>query len=344
MGALPGYQTWGVGAVVLFVVLRFAVGICIGGEYTGASTLAMETTPRPRRGLYGAIVQCGFPVSYLAAALTTFVVLRLAPSGGVGSAYSQWGWRIGFFVAGALAGLFLAYFIRNVEESATFEKAGGSASPLRDLVRGKGLRDFAQVFVTMSGFWFSIFMVTNVLPSQIKSALGASDSQKTLIQAVMFVAVTLAFLCAGPISQRIGRRRFLMICGATGAIPGAALFGLLFAARPHNLVLVTVVAIVIAVLVISNWGITTVYISERFRTGVRASGFGLGYSLSVVIPSFYAFYQTGLSSIMPSLYTAIPLIALGGILITAGAALGPETRDVDMGTPATQELTQKETA
>jgi hypothetical protein len=85
-----------------------------------------------------------------------------------------------------------------------------------------------------------------------------------------------------------------------------------------------------AVFVFSNWGITTAYINERFHTGVRASGFGLGYSLAVILPAFYAFYQGVLANVMDAAFTPLPLLVLGGLLITVGAWAGPETRDVDL--------------
>jgi len=91
---------------------------------------------------------------------------------------------------------------------------------------------------------------------------------------------------------------------------------------------VLVLTIVVNLLVVSCWGVITTYINERFHTGIRASGFGLGYSLAVVIPSFYAFYQSWLSHVMPSKYTALVLLVIGGVLISVGAAIGPETRDV----------------
>jgi len=74
---------------------------------------------------------------------------------------------------------------------------------------------------------------------------------------------------------------------------------------------------------------------------VRASGFGLGYSLAVILPSFYAFYQSLLGHVMSSTYTVLPLLVIGGLLITVGGALGPETRDVDLGTSATPEREQE---
>ncbi len=75
--------------------------------------------------------------------------------------------------------------------------------------------------------------------------------------------------------------------------------------------------------------LNTSYINERFCTSVRSSGFGLGYSLAIILPLFYAFYQTGFASLMPSEHTILPILSLGGLLTLVGAALGPETKDVD---------------
>ena len=89
----------------------------------------------------------------------------------------------------------------------------------------------------------------------------------------------------------------------------------------------------------------TAYINERFHTGVRASGFGLGYSLAVILPSFYAGYQDLLTNVMERTYTPLPLLVIGGLLITLGAAIGPETKDVDLaaGTAGAEEPERKPT-
>jgi hypothetical protein len=128
-----------------------------------------------------------------------------------------------------------------------------------------------------------------------------------------------------------------MAWGGISAIGGTAVYALLLVTRPSNLFVVIVMVTAIAVLVVSVWGLATVYINERFKTGVRATGFGLGYSLAVVIPSFYAFFQSGLATFMPLEYTALPLLVIGSILITVGGAMGPETKDVDFAAaPAVQ--------
>ena len=70
-------------------------------------------------------------------------------------------------------------------------------------------------------------------------------------------------------------------------------------------------------------------LAERFQTASRSVGYGLGFSLAVILPSFYVSYQHWLSRWMPQRYTVLALIGIGGIMAIAGALLGPETRDVD---------------
>jgi ABC-type uncharacterized transport system permease subunit len=113
------------------------------------------------------------------------------------------------------------------------------------------------------------------------------------------------------------------------AVVGAFFYYLLLSGISQNLFLVILLATIVTVLIGSPWGLATAYITERFHTDVRASGFGIGYSLAVILPSFYAYYQAGLASVMPFAYTVLVLVVVGGLLIVAGAAWGPETKGVD---------------
>jgi hypothetical protein len=92
--------------------------------------------------------------------------------------------------------------------------------------------------------------------------------------------------------------------------------------------LITLVA-ALSLLSLLIWAVHTPYIAESFRTGVRAAGYGISYSLATIIPGLYSFYQLGLSTFMPYAYTAIVLLVIGGVLLAAGALAGPETKDVD---------------
>jgi len=329
MGLLPGYQQWGVAAVIALIILRLVDGAFIGGEYSAANPLAMEYSPKEKRGLYAGIIQSGYPLAFAAISAITAVLLFLLPADGLNSPYVQWGWRIPFFIGAVLAFVMAAYFYFFVDESELFEASGGTESPLKTLFSGENLKNFLQVFVLMSGFWLSLNTVSAVLPGLLRSQVGLSNTNVTITLVIAYITVALAFVGAGVLSQRIGRRTLLMWLGGLMAVVGTFLYYLLIGTAPDNLLMVILLTTIITVLVSSNWGLATSYINERFHTSVRASGFGIGYSLAVILPSFYAFYQAGLAAFMPFEYTVLVLLVIGGLLILGGAAWGPETKDVD---------------
>jgi MFS family permease len=334
MAFLPGYQQLGITAVIIFVALRFVDGIFLGGEYTAASPLAMEHCPKEKRGYYGALIMTGFPLAYAAISLLTFLLLLVIPAGGLDSPYVQWGWRIPFVIGALIAFAFVAYYYFAVEESEAFEEEGGEDSPLRSLLQGDNFKNFLQVFVLMSGFWLTLQTLAAILPGILGGPLSLSSNTVTFILIVVFVISAGGYMAAGVISQRIGRRPFLALMGVGMVVLATPLYYLLISLAPSNVFVVLLMTSVLGLLIISNWGLATSYINERFQTGVRATGFGLGYSLAVIIPSFYSYYQAGLAAIMPFDYTVLPLLVVGGALLAAGAMLGPETRDVDFqGTP-----------
>ena len=332
IGCLPGYATWGVASVVLFIALRFIVGVFVGGEYTAASPLAMEYSPKARRGQNSARIMVGFPLAFFTISGLTLLMLQIAPSGDPSSPYSVWGWRIPFFIGGLIALAFVAYFSRQVDESEVFEAEGGSEeAPIKQLLARDTIGHFAQVFVLMTGFWLTLNTVTAILPEVLKDTVGLSATDASLTLMIAAIANAGGYLTVGWLAQRYGRRPFLIAWGVSAAVLGTFAYWTLLHFTPSSLVTVIVLAAATVVLVGPCWAMITAYINERFHTGVRASGFGLGYSLAVVIPSFYAFYQGLLGHVMSPTYTVLPLLVIGGLLITVGGALGPETRDVDMG-------------
>jgi hypothetical protein len=91
-----------------------------------------------------------------------------------------------------------------------------------------------------------------------------------------------------------------------------------------------VLAVATHFVVVSIWGVVPTYCNERFPTAVRASGFGVGYSASLIIPGFYAAYMAGLGVVMPHRYTQLVLLAAGATLAAVAASRGPETSHVDL--------------
>jgi hypothetical protein len=79
-----------------------------------------------------------------------------------------------------------------------------------------------------------------------------------------------------------------------------------------------------------GWGVVPSYINERFKTSIRASAYGVGYTLSILIASFYSFYMLALKALVPYEYTQLVLLVIAGLLVVVGALMGPETKDINM--------------
>jgi len=125
-----------------------------------------------------------------------------------------------------------------------------------------------------------------------------------------------------------------MVMSALSAVFGTWCYYLLINTAPGSFSTVLWLTTLTTCLVVAPGALSTVYINERFRTGVRASGFGLGYSLAIILPAFYVFYQSALAAFMPAKYTVLVLVVVGAALIFIGAAWGPETKDADFSSGA----------
>lgn len=327
---LPGYSTIGIASYWLLITLRFLDGVCLGGGYTGALPLAMEYSPKERRGLLGGVILAAFPLAYIVINLVGLASFALFPLAGPDSPYAVWGWRIPFVLGALLAGVLVLYYVRNVSESEIWEKSEKKSFPLRTVFQGSSGRSFLQVFLMMTGFWLTHNLVTLYLPTTVlHTFLKLSGTQLTLTLMIAYACLVFSYIGSGIIGQRIGRRRFFIILGVAIATVGAGLLALLVTRTSLPFVLLVPLVCVFSILVTAPWGVVLPYINERFHTDVRASGFGLGFSVSVIIPSFYAFFMAGLGNLMPYALTSVVLMVIGGVLGAGGAFAGPETKDVE---------------
>jgi Na+/melibiose symporter-like transporter len=252
------------------------------------------------------------------------------------SQYAQWGWRIPFVIGAALAGLLTMYYVRKVAESEIWQSeaadkpAAVEKLPLSDLLRGKSGRNLLQVLVMMTGFWLTQNIITIFLPTGLLvKTLHLTGFQMTTTLMITYFVLFFSYIGAGLLAQRIGRRTFFVIVGPLIATVGSALLYVLSTNQGLSLATIILVVCLLAVLVTSPWGVIVTYINERFVTDVRATGFGVGFSLSVIIPSFYAFYMNWLGAVMPLHLTPVVLLSVGGLIGAIGALLGPETKHVD---------------
>jgi MFS family permease len=331
---LPGYETLGIGSYWLLVILRFIDGIFLGGGYTGAMPLAIEYSKKEQRGFVGGLIIAGFPAAYVTINLVAMLMFAVFPLNGLHSPYVQWGWRIPFVIGAVLAGILALYYVHKVSESEIWESETGEKKPeklpLSDLLRGKSGRNLLQVLLMMSGFWLTQNIITIFMPTGLLvRTLHLTGVQMSLTLLLSYFVLFFSYIGSGMLGQKIGRRTFFVVVGPLIATVGAVILYVLSNVDGLSLPVIMLLVMLLSVLVTSPWGVIVTYINERFVTDVRATGFGVGFSLSVIIPSFYAFYMNWLGAFMPLRLTPVVLLCIGGVIGTVGALMGPETKHVD---------------
>lgn len=312
---------------MLLILFRFLGGVFMGGEYTSNNTLAIEMVPKSRRGFVGGVLQGAYPIGFFFVSVVTLIMLSVTTK----EQYLVWGWRMPFVFGAILAGLFLIYY-RVVPESPLWMETEKSSAPLKEVLSGSHLRNLGQVLLMMLGFWFGAQSAIGVMPGVLIQHLHISSKTVTYGLLITSFIQFFAFVGCGLLGQMIGRKPAILLAGVVTLIFGCGLYA---AAIAHGLgggapVLTTFIACVFYLVVVSPWGILTTYLCERFPTHVRASGYGIGYSLAVIIPAFAGIYMLALQAIMPYAYTPVVLVGISGILIIVGVLIGPETRQVEL--------------
>ena len=283
IGLLPTYGQIGIWAPVLLVALRVVQGIALGGEWGGASLMVLEHAPQHQRGLYGSLVQIGFPIG-LVSASAVFSLVSLLPD----ADFKAWGWRIPFLISIALVGV--GVFVRaRLPETPIFEdiKTRGKIvrSPLVEMVLRNPRNFLIAIGLKISEVSW-VYMLTVFVVVYATSKLGLTKS--LLLGAISLGALielaTIPFF--GHLSDRYGRRPLYFAGVAFTLIFAFPLFWLLDMRTPE-IVLVTV-----AIALNFGHGLMfapeSTYFPELFGASVRYTGASLGFQASAAIGGGFA--------------------------------------------------------
>jgi MFS family permease len=314
IGLLPTYETAGVLAPILLVVLRFLQGMALGGEWAGAVLLSAEHGSDVRRGRNAAFAQMGPSIGTLLATGTVYVVQRLLSE----PQLIGFGWRLPLLASVVLVAFGL-WVRAGVPETPQFrelqQQVKQSRAPIGELVRGHwrglvvagGVRIGPDVLYSLVAI-FSLGYVATVL--------GLPRSLAVLGVCVGSALNAVLVLAAGSLSDRYGRRRVYGI-GIIAALLWMLVFFPLVDSK-HELAIVVAIAGGLAVHAIM-YGPQAAFIAEQFPTRVRYAGASLAYTLAGVFAgglaplAFGALYKAWGNSALLAAYCA------GALLLTAVA-------------------------
>ncbi len=284
IGVLPTYASIGVVAPLLLVVLRFAQGIGVGGEWGGAVLMSVEHAPKGKRGFYGSWPQMGVPAGLLLST-AVFAIVQARTSE---AAFMAWGWRIPFLVSALLVGVGL--FIRlKIMESPAFERVKETKTeakkPIVDVIR-KYPREVLVAMgmrVAENGcFYILTVFVLAYGEDELGLAKGTMLTGVIIAAAIGLVTVPLW----GALSDRVGRKPLYLAGAVVTTLWAFPLFGLMNTESPVLIWLSIVIGVNLGHDLM--YGPQAAYFSELFGTRVRYSGASLGYQLASVFAGGFA--------------------------------------------------------
>lgn len=329
IGCLPTYAQVGVYAPLLLVALRFIQGFGLGGEWGGAVLMVVEHAPYGRRGLYGSIVQMGFP---LGVALSTgiFVPLSNLPS----ESFLAWGWRIPFILSVFLVAI--GVFVRlRLTETPLFEQIRQTEA----IARRPMLEVFARVpraVLIAIGMkisevaWVYVLTVFSIVYATTRLGLPRTLILNGIIVGALLELFTLPLF--GLLSDRFGRKP-IYLAGVVLSIASAfPIFWLLDTKNPT--VVIVGVALIMNLTHAVGFGIGASWMPELFGTRVRYTGASLGCQISAALSGGLApIVATALLAWAGATWpVSLYLMALGLIAAIAVVAAS-ETHRIGIDTP-----------
>lgn len=321
VAVVPDHTVLGGWTVAVVVLLRFLGGVFVGGEYSAAIPLAMEWSAPRRRGSLSGLVMAMSPWANATISALVLVLTWLLPAG----SYGAWGWRVPFLVGALLAACLAVYYRSLVADSPVWRQAAPRPNPLREVLVGAHRGALWQVLVLMSGLWLLTQMAVPTLTAQLRGGGRLGPQQLSLTLLVATAGSAVAMQLAGRLSTATGRRRFFVGFAAVVVVAAPLTWAGVLAA--HGVPALVALALLLQLVTVTGYAPVGAYLAERFPAAVRASGYGVGYSLSLVVPALYPLWLPALQHVLGR--AAVPAVLVtGGLLLGAGAWRGPEP-DVD---------------
>jgi MFS transporter, MHS family, shikimate and dehydroshikimate transport protein len=275
VGLLPTFQTIGVWAPILLVVLRLVQGLGLGGEWGGAVLMAVEHSPEDQRGLNGSWPQMGVPAGLVLGTGAFAAVSAIS-----GDAFEVWGWRVPFLLSIVLIGVGL--FIRlSIYESPAFQRVRESGTearmPIVDVLRtypknvliGVGSR----IGIDVAFYILAVYSLTH-----ISANLGLSQSIGLVAVSIAALIEIFTIPAFASLSDRVGRKPLLIVGAAFLGVWSFAFFGLLNTKSTLLIILATIVGLSIGHAVV--YGTQASFYAELFGTRVRYSGASFSYQIA----------------------------------------------------------------
>jgi SHS family lactate transporter-like MFS transporter len=250
----------------VFLILRALFGIGMGGEWGVGASLAMESAPPRWRGILSGILQSGYSIGYLLAAIAARLVLP------------AWGWRPMFWL-GALPALLALYIRTKVPESAAWQQH--RANSMKHIVQtvASQWKRFLYLVILMTFMMFLSHGTQDLYPDFLKEIHHVAASRVADIAMIYSVGAVFGAIIFGALSQRFGRRRGMI------AALGLCLVVIPWWAFGGSVPMLILATVLMQMGVQGAWGVIPIHLNELAADSARGLMPGLTYQLGILFAS-----------------------------------------------------------
>jgi metabolite-proton symporter len=337
IGAVPTYQSIGIWAPIILLLLRIFQGIGLGGEWGGAVLMTFEFAEPGKRGFYASLPQIGLSLGLcLSSGMVGLLSYTLTDA-----QFLAWGWRLAFFLSIIL--LFVGTWIRlNVMETPDFQQAKKSAAlprvPLVEMwtkyranvLAGMGARYIDGVAFNIFGVFSISYLSSNLKIDRTESLLGVTAAALVMVATIPFF---------GHLSDKLGRTRVYIVGSLVTGFSAIPAFWLMSHGQGNPMAVWLGLIIPLGILYAAVYGPEAALFSELFSTNVRYTGVSFVYQVSGIFASgITPLIATALLRYDPSAMMMCLYVAFSGIVSAISAwwigKYARQTQPAEMDIPA----------
>lgn len=272
---IPSYNTIGIWAPILLLIVRVVQGFSASGEYAGASAFLVEYAPANRRGLYAAVVPASTATGLLLGSLMAALLTGLLEP----EQMQSWGWRLPFLLAAPM-GLIGRYIRTKLEDSPVFTELAKEDNAVKAPVSALFKNHWRQLIQAVGAVLLNavgFYVILSYMPTYLSQELGLDETASYVATTVALVTYIGFIFITGMLSDRFGRKKILMCASISFVLLTIPAFMLL---STGNFLVIILVQILLGAMLTLNDGTLPSYLAEMFPTRVRYSGFAVSFNLS----------------------------------------------------------------
>lgn len=310
IGLIPSYQTLGISATVLFVLLRLIQGISVGGEYSGIMVYLSEIAPVNRKGFVTSFAAFGANAGFLMATAILMLLNKFFTS----AAIHQWAWRLPFIFAGLL-GSIIAYFRFKFEETLVYKKLEESnqliSLPLYSSIKNSS-KSVLQLFLYTclgASFYYVFF---GFMPNFLEIYLGIKPLYALMLQSFSLILMLFIVPLAGLCGDLLSRKLILTLVSLSVILFAIPAFYLL---ETKSIPVIACVLLIATIISSFEQGNSLTAVVENCPLNVRQSTIGFAYNFGNALfggtaPLMVSLMTNKLGIVSPAYYL-IMMAAIG---------------------------------